>query len=150
MLHDFREIPVIDPFATLLALYEMLGPVFRDNAESLSKISWEVTHGAIDPWAVDASPVRRLARLPANRAFHLFVAPAFFTARFTTALGLRPSSSPHIEVHTCPSAMRGRSDWAFRKSSLSSHGHSLSLSCPNCSAFTLAQQRGSLCQAASL
>jgi hypothetical protein len=49
MLHDLREIPVIDPFATLLALYEMLGLVFRGNAESGSKISREVTHGAIVP-----------------------------------------------------------------------------------------------------
>jgi hypothetical protein len=62
MLHDLREIPVIDPFATLLALYEMLGLVFRGNAESGSKISREVTHGAIVPWAWagDASLVRRI------------------------------------------------------------------------------------------
>ena len=62
MLHDLREIPVIDPFATLLALYEMLGLVFRGNAESGSKISREVTHGAIVPWASagDASLVRRI------------------------------------------------------------------------------------------
>ena len=87
MLHDLREIPVIDPFATLLALYEMPRPVFRDNAESHSKISWEVTHGAIDPWAVwQGYPPT--ARVP----------------------------SPHIELHTCPSAMRGQSDWAFRNS----------------------------------
>jgi hypothetical protein len=71
MLHDLREIPVIDPFATLLALYEMLGLVFRGNAESGSKISREVTHGAIVPWASagDASLVRRIkatrqARVP--------------------------------------------------------------------------------------
>jgi hypothetical protein len=44
MLHDLREIPVIDPFATLLALYEMFGLVFRGNAESRSKISREVSH----------------------------------------------------------------------------------------------------------
>jgi hypothetical protein len=64
MLHDLREIPVIDPFATLLALYEMLGLVFRGNAESGSKISREVTHGAIVPWAWagDASLVRRITR----------------------------------------------------------------------------------------
>jgi hypothetical protein len=52
MLHDLREIPVIDPSATLHALYEMLGRFFRSNAESPSKISWEVTHGtfrAVEP-----------------------------------------------------------------------------------------------------
>jgi hypothetical protein len=52
MLHDLREIPVIDPFATLLALNEMLGLVFRGNPESGSKISREVTHGAIVLWGM--------------------------------------------------------------------------------------------------
>jgi len=51
MPHELREIPVIDLYATLLALYEVLGLVFRGNAESRSKISREVTHGTIDPWA---------------------------------------------------------------------------------------------------
>jgi hypothetical protein len=76
MLHDLREIPVIDPFATLLALYEMLGLVFRGNAESGSKISREVTHGAIVPWAWagDASLVRRIKATRQARGFHLFAA----------------------------------------------------------------------------
>jgi len=50
MLEDFREIPVIDPLATVLALYEMLVHVFRGNAESLSEILREMTHALIDPW----------------------------------------------------------------------------------------------------
>ena len=57
MLHDLREIPVIDPFATLLALYEMLGLVFRGKSEARSKISREVAHGAFDPWARLKGPV---------------------------------------------------------------------------------------------
>jgi hypothetical protein len=47
MLHDLSKIPVIDPFATLLALDEMLGLVFRGKSEARSKISGEVAHGAI-------------------------------------------------------------------------------------------------------
>jgi hypothetical protein len=89
MLHDLREIPVIDPFATLLALYEMLGPVFRDNAESHSKISWEVTHGAIDPWAVwQGYP-------PTARSTFLWLSPSSLP---TTALGLPRLISNFIPV----------------------------------------------------
>ena len=46
MPHELREIPEIDPLATLLAPYEMLSLIFRDNAEARSKISREVTHWA--------------------------------------------------------------------------------------------------------
>jgi hypothetical protein len=75
MLQNSREIPGIDPLATLLASYEMLGLVFRNNAEARAKISREVTHGGIDPRACagDAKLVPRMARLP-KRAFHLFAA----------------------------------------------------------------------------
>ena len=50
MFEDLREIPVIDPLATDLALYEMLGLIFRGNAKSLSKILREVAHGVIALW----------------------------------------------------------------------------------------------------
>ena len=90
MLHDLREIPVIDPFATLLALYEMLGLVFRGNAESGSKISREVTHGAIDILGLGRktrAPIRRMANYPPSaRSTFLRLGPPFFTARFTLAL----------------------------------------------------------------
>src|SRR3954447_9145176 len=51
MLHDLSEIPVIDPFATFLALDEMLFLVFPGKPEARSKISREMAHAAIDPWA---------------------------------------------------------------------------------------------------
>jgi hypothetical protein len=51
MLEDLREIPAINPLATDLAFYEMLGLIFRGKAEARSKISREVTHDATDPWA---------------------------------------------------------------------------------------------------
>jgi hypothetical protein len=44
MLEDFREISVIDPLTTDYALYEMLGFIFRGDAEALSNISREVAH----------------------------------------------------------------------------------------------------------
>jgi hypothetical protein len=46
MPKDLREISVVNPFATLLALYEMLARIIRGDAESRSQISRKVTHGA--------------------------------------------------------------------------------------------------------
>jgi hypothetical protein len=100
MLHDLSDIPVIDPFATLLALYEVLWLVFRGNAESGSKISREVTHGAIVrwAWAGDASLVRRMQGYPPSAGSTcLRLGPAFFTARSTWPW-TSPSSSPPIEL----------------------------------------------------
>jgi hypothetical protein len=90
MLQNLGEIPVIDPLATLLAFYEMLGLVFRNNAEARAKISREVTHGGIDPqaWAGDANLIRRMAGLP-KRAFHFFAAwPSLLHCSLHLGLGL--------------------------------------------------------------
>jgi hypothetical protein len=90
MLHDLREIPVIDPFATLLALYEMFGLVFRGYGESRSKISVggdSRRHrslglaGRREPHPTHGEAIRR-ARVPPFCG----TGPALFTARFTLAL----------------------------------------------------------------
>jgi len=64
MLEDLREIPVINPLATELALYEMFGRIFRDNAESLSEILRKMTHALSIPCSEGRPSLERGPTIP--------------------------------------------------------------------------------------